>query len=270
MKTLLQIIESSELFLKKHGVHKPRREAEEVIADVLGVRRIDLYLEFDRPLTKEELDRMRSPIIRRANHEPLAYISGKVQFADLTIKVTPDVLIPRPETEILVEKICKELQRRDLKNKILWDVCCGSGCIGHSLKKRFPQLNVFLSDISEKALNVARQNGTDVAFKEGDLFAPFKGQRCDFLVCNPPYVTEEEYNQLTLEVKAEPKLALVGGLDFYKRISADLHHFINPGGMAWLEMGTGQGNAVKEIFHGKGRVEDDWSGHNRFFFLEID
>lgn len=270
MKTLFEIIQHAEQFLAKRGIERPRREAEEVIADVLGVRRIDLYMQFDHPLSESELSKLRSPILRRAQHEPAAYIAGTVQFAGLTLRVTPDVLIPRPETEILVEKIAETLDQQELEGKVLWDMCCGSGCIGHALKKKFPALTVVLSDLSERALAVARQNGKDVLFKHGDLFTPFQGETCDFFICNPPYVTEEEYVHLTPEVKAEPKMALIGGLSFYKRIATQLPSYMNPGGMAWLEMGSGQGEDIKKIFNNRGCVEEDWAGHDRFFFLEID
>lgn len=270
MKTLLDVIQRSESFLQERGIERPRREAEEVIADALGVRRIDLYLQFERPLTEEELAKLREPVVRRGNREPAAYIAGTVSFCDLSIKVTPDVLIPRPETEILVEKIAETLKGCDLEGKTLWDMCCGSGCIGLALKKKFPSLNIVLSDLSDKALAIARQNGDGVAFRQGDLFTPFEGETCDLFVCNPPYVTEEEYAGLTPEVKAEPKMALIGGLVFYERIAARLFHFLNPGGMAWFEIGSGQGEHVKRIFNGKGRIENDWAGHTRFFFLERD
>ncbi|MCH9627145.1 MAG: Release factor glutamine methyltransferase [Chlamydiales bacterium] len=270
MKTLLEVILHSEAFLQKHGIERPRREAEEVIADALEMRRIDLYMDFERILIEEELQKLRTSIKRRALHEPTAYIAGHVPFADLKIQVSPAVLIPRPETEILVEKITKTLRGKDLQGKVLWDLCCGSGCIGHALKKRFPELGVVLSDVSEEALAVARANGEGVTFKQGDLFAPFDGERCDFLVCNPPYVTEEEYEMLTPEVKKEPKTALVGGVVFYERIAASFADYLNPGALLWLEMGTGQGEVVKKIFQGKGEVENDWSGHTRFFFLETD
>ncbi len=270
MKTLLEVILHSEAFLQKYGIERPRREAEEVIADALQMRRIDLYMDFERILVEEELQKLRGSIQRRAAREPAAYIAGKVPFADLMIKVSPAVLIPRPETEILVEKISETLRVRDLHGKVLWDICCGSGCIGHALKKRFPELSVVLSDVSSEALAVARENGEDVAFRQGDLFAPFKGERCDFLVCNPPYVTEEEYEMLTPEVKKEPKLALVGGVVFYERIAASFADYLNPGALLWLEMGAGQGEIVKKIFQGRGEVENDWSGHTRFFFLETD
>jgi release factor glutamine methyltransferase len=274
MMIVLEIIRRSETYLAEKGIERPRREAEDVIADVLNVKRLDLYLQFDRPLSESELPALRLAIQRRANREPAAYIAGQVVFADLTLKVTPDVLIPRPETEILVEKISKTLQGKDLANHVLWDMCCGSGCIGLALKKRFPDLKVFLSDLSEKALAVAKQNAKgDVLFMHGDLFEPFAGMQCDFFVCNPPYVAEADYVNLAPEVLQEPKNALVGGqdgLEFYRQIAANLKKFLKPGGLAWLELGSGQGELVKKIFHASALscyFEKDWSGHDRFLYV---
>ena len=190
--------------------------------------------------------------------------------------MNPDVLIPRPETEILVEKIYQTLKNQSLDNKTLWDVCCGSGCMGLTLKNRFPNLNVILSDLSEKALKIAMQNANDdgALFKQGDLFAPFAGMKCDFFVCNPPYVTEEEHSTLNPGVRDwEPKMALVSGksgLEFYERIAKNLKNYLNPGGFAWLELGAGQGPGVKSLFEFEGwrcHYEQDWSGHDRFFYL---
>lgn len=276
MITLLEIIRRSELYLAEKGIARPRREAEEIIADALDVKRLDLYLQFDRPLNEKELPSLRQAIQRRAQHEPVAYISGRVTFADLTLKVTPDVLIPRSETEILVERITQSLKKQDLSHKVLWDLCCGSGCIGLALKRRFPELKVILSDLSEKALYVARQNASsdEVTFLHGDLFKPFEGQKCDFFVCNPPYVSEPEYGSLDPEVHQEPKMALVGGVDglsFYRRIAADLKHHLNENGLAWLELGANQGAPVEEIFQKQGwrcHYEKDWAGHDRFFYIK--
>ncbi|MEZ5315706.1 MAG: peptide chain release factor N(5)-glutamine methyltransferase [Chlamydiales bacterium] len=270
MKTLLEVIQYAEFFLRHRGIDNSRREAEYLLADLLGLPLIDLYLEFENPIREIEIKKILSAVIRRGNHEPSAYILGKVSFCDITIKVNSNVLIPRQETEILVNKIIEKLKKYDLTGKTLWDMCCGSGCIGHALKKKFPLLNVVLSDLSEKALDVARQNGGDVSFRQGNLFDPFRGEVCDFFVCNPPYVDEHEYEELSLEVKTEPKMALVGGLSFYKAISRSLFDFLKPGGMAWLEIGTGQGDSVKKLFNNQGKVENDWAGHNRFFSLERD
>ena len=276
MITLLEIIKRAEYFLAERGIGRARREAEEVIADVLGIKRLDLYLQFDRPLSQNELPTLRLAIQRRSCREPAAYISGRVFFAGMQLSVTPDVLIPRPETEILVEKISQTFQTMSLANKVLWDVCCGSGCIGLALKHRFPELHVILSDLSPEALKIARQNATlcGAMFKQGDLFAPFYDMKCDFLVCNPPYVTATEYATLAPEVRDwEPKMALISGKNgyaFYTRIAQELKNHLNPDGLAWLELGTGQGPHVQALFTAEGwrcHYEQDWSGHDRFFFI---
>lgn len=274
MITLLEIIKRSEEYLASRGIARPRREAEEVIADALELKRLDLYLQFDRPVSEKELPALRLAIQRRGAGEPIAYISGKVSFAGISVKVTPAVVIPRPETEILVETIALTLLKHSLEKKVLWDMCCGSGCIGLALKARFPQLEVVLSDLSSEALAVAQENGAGSAnIKQGNLFDPFAGMKCDFFVCNPPYVTESEYLQLTPEVRHEPKIALVSGptgLEFYTQIAKELKHYLNPGGLAWLEIGSGQGVAVQQLFHAEGwqcHYESDWSGHDRFLYL---
>ncbi len=264
MKTLLDIIERSTTFLDSHGVNQARRQAEEVIADALEVKRIDLYLQFERPLTETELASCRDVIVRRAKHEPTAYIAGRVDFAGVCLKVTPDVLIPRPETEILVEKIAKE----PLEG-VLFDICCGSGAIGIALQKRFPDLKVYMSDLSPEAVAIARENSEGIEVFEGDLLEPFGELKPDYIVCNPPYVTASEYEQLDPEVKWEPKSALVSGetgLEFYERLAQELDCK-----KGWLEIGTGQGEAVQQIFEKAGwqaHYEADWSGHDRFLTIE--
>jgi release factor glutamine methyltransferase len=282
MLTLLEIIRRSENFLAGRGIERARREAEEVIAEILGLKRMDLYLQYDRPLESKELSQLRNAIQRRARYEPTAYISGKVAFGGLILEVNPSVLIPRQETEILLEKIIHTLEPLSLGDKHLWDVCCGSGCLGLAIKHRLSELNVTLSDLSNEALTVAQANSQklgdaqQIFFKKGDLFEPFSGQKCDFFVCNPPYVKAQEFDHLFLEVRNwEPKMALVSGptgLEFYIRIAKELKNFLNPGGRAWLEIGANQGEAIKQLFETEGwkcRYEQDWSGHDRFFFIEF-
>lgn len=276
MKTLLEIIRLSEGFLQQKGFTNARREAENVIADRLGLRRIDLYLQFERPLLEEELGKIREALKRRALREPLAYIAGKVPFFGIELNLSASVLIPRPETEILVEKIAQTLSQQPLEGKILWDMCCGSGCIGLSLKKHFPELTVIMSDISPEAVDLARLNSeNNVEIRQGDLFNAFETTLCDFFVCNPPYVTEQEWIGLMPDVKDyEPKIALVGGvsgLEFYEKIAQSLASYLKIPGKGWLEIGTQQGESVKKIFEAKGftaHYSSDWAGHDRFFFLE--
>lgn len=280
MKTLGEVLKQATDYLQQHNIKRSKYEAECLLADLLHSNRLNLYLEFDRPLTDLELDLCRERLKRRAKGEPLQYIKEEVEFHGLLLKVTPDVLIPRQETEILVDLIAKKIQTLDLKGKILWDICSGSGCIGLSLKKLFPDLQVILSDISPKALLVAQENAKrnaiDVTFLQGDLFSPFAGKKAHFLVCNPPYISEKEFEILDHGVKVyEPKLALVAGssgLEFYHRIAEHLEEFLFPEASAWFEIGYSQGDAVQRIFQAKGfnscTIKKDYAGHDRFCLLD--
>ena len=282
MRTVIEILKLSTDYLEQKNIAHARRQAEELLGEALELGRMGLYLEYGRPLTEEELVKCREWLKKRGQGEPLQYISGALDFFDCRFKVTHDVLIPRQETEILVDKISKELAKTNLEGKVLWDICCGSGCIGISLKKKFPSLSVILSDISDKALAIAKENAkkneVDVGFFSGDMLAPFENQRADFIVCNPPYISENDYKKLEIEVKSyEPKLALVSGssgLECYNRLSKALPDYLAPGGKVWFEIGDGQGEAIKEMFSGSCWVhcahEQDWSGRERFFSLEIE
>lgn len=282
MKTVKEILERSTEFLRDKGIGNARREAEEIISDALEMKRIEIYLQFDRPLNEREVDKIRVFIRRRSRGEPRQYIRGKVEFLDCEILVSPAVLIPRQETEILASQIVEVLSQLDNRGKVLWDLCTGSGCLGIAIKKKIPDLQVVLSDLSEEALSIARRNAeinqVDVSFELGDLFFPFKGRKADIVVCNPPYVAPKEYAALEREVREfEPQLALVAeeeGLLFYRRLSEDLPAFLNAEGKAWLEIGGAQGAAVLGKFGSncwkKVGFSPDWSGNDRFFFLEIE
>ena len=278
MKTVLDILKLSTTYLEEKGIEKPRREVEELLSFVLKLKRIDLYVQFDRPLEEEELTLLRELIKRKAKGEPFQYITGEVEFYRTRISLTPAVLIPRQETEILVSKIVESLPNEPLA---IWDVCTGSGCIGISLKNARPEWTLTLSDISPEALEVAKKNaevnGVEVSFVQGDLLSPFQGKKADVIICNPPYITEDEFAHLDAGVRNfEPKLALVGGstgLEFYKRLASDLPHFLMPGGKVFFELGTGMGEQVKALFSedvwARKEVTQDWSGHDRFFFAQI-
>lgn len=282
MKTLLEVLKLSTAFLQQRGIQQPRRQAEEIITDALGLDRLQLYLQHDRPLVEKELENCRSFLARRAQGEPAQYIRGKVEFLDCEIIVNPSVLIPRQETEILADKIVKEISQGDYSGKVLWDICCGSGCIGIAIKKKLPDLNVVLSDVSGSAIEVARENAqinqVEVSIRQGDLLTPFAAAKAHFVVCNPPYIAENEYSMLDSEVRNyEPRLALVGGLtgiEFYKRLARELPPHLEPHAKIWFEIGKGQGDAIKELFlnppWNSCRVEQDWACIDRFFFLEIE
>jgi release factor glutamine methyltransferase len=280
MKPLGEVLQRSAAYLEERKVERARRLAEELLAAVLKLQRLDLYMQFDRPIIEDELLTLRDWLKRCGKGEPVEYVVGQVDFLDCKISVDSRVLIPRPETEILVDLIIKTLKERPLDGKVCWDICTGSGCIGIALKKALPTLNVVLSDLSEAALTLAganaKSNGVEIELKKGDLFAPFENLKVDFFVSNPPYIASSEYLKLSPSVAChEPKMALVGGergTEFYERMAAELPRFLNAGGLAFFEIGFDQGEAVKKIFAGGpwafAEGKKDWAGHDRFFFLE--
>jgi release factor glutamine methyltransferase len=282
MKLIVEALQEIAKAFYSAGMMDAKRQAEELLCDVLDCSRVELYSNEKRRMTQEEWQTAQGWILRRLKGEPLAYLAGKVQFYDCSIEVNPAVLIPRPETEILVDKVARHLKGRDLRGKVLLDLCCGSGCIGIALKKALPALTVYLSDYSKQAIDLAAcnaaANGVEVICLQGDLFVPFQGKKAHFFVCNPPYISENEYAILDKEVREhEPRLALVAGstgLEVYERLAQELSRYLHPGGQGWLEMGYQQGPAIQQLFRDppwkKGVVENDWAGHNRFFFLEIE
>jgi release factor glutamine methyltransferase len=209
--------------------------------------------------------------------EPIEYVLGRVVTKDLTLFVDQSVLIPRVETEILIEHA---LERMDLREAQVLDLCAGSGILGLSIKKRKPSFSVTLVDISFEALAVAKRNGEsnglEVEYILGNLLDPLRGRVFDYVLCNPPYVSEEEYKYLDKGVKDfEPKLALVGGEDglfFYKRLAKELPFYLSSKGKVFFEIGASQGNAVSEIFSTAGwkhvEVKKDLAGLDRFVFAE--
>lgn len=269
MRTIGEVLKLSSDFLSDRKIERPKRIAEELLSHVLQLQRMDLYLQFDKPVIETELNVLRGLLIRCGKGEPLEYVIGEVKFFGCRIKIDPRVLIPRPETEILTDMISKRV-----KSGVLWDVCTGSGYVGISLKKAHPELQVSLSDISPEALSLAavnaQLNNVDVTLVQGDLLEPFKGQKADYVVCNPPYISEGEYDNLDPSVRDfEPKLALVGGqtgTEFYARLARELPKYLNPRAQVFFEIGSGQGEAVKKLFP-QGELHCDWAGHPRFFFF---
>jgi release factor glutamine methyltransferase len=279
MKAIVNLLRDSIVELRKEGLEDARISAEILLAHCLKCKRMDLYLRFDQPLEEQEILQFRGLLERRKKREPIAYLCQSVPFYHTEIEVNSDVLIPRPETELLVEKVVQILRKQDLKGKLLLDLCCGSGCMAVAIKKEFPQLQVVARDISLPALEVAKRNakknGTEIEFQMADLLEgfPFK---MDFLLCNPPYVAEEEMPFLEEDVKCyEPSLALVAkssGFEFYERIAKSLATYLNPKAKIFFEMGSTQKKRLEQLFSQsfwtKREFFLDASGKDRFFFLE--
>lgn len=259
--------------LGKCGIEDAEKEARYLVCDALELTPGDLQIDPEREINPGQLKRLVFYLERRCKREPLQYIHGEVEFFGCRLKVNRHVLIPRPETEQLVELLAAQF-----KSGEVWDLCCGSGAIGIALKKANPELAMTLSDVSRFAVDIARenaaQNDVNCQFSEGDLFEPFTGRRADVIVSNPPYVTIKEFNTLQPEVRNfEPKEALVAGvdgLDFYRRFARHGKKYLNPGGRLILEIGFNQGQSIMALFEDEGwdvlELRKDWSGRDRFFF----
>ncbi len=250
--TLLKVLNWTKGYLAEKGVENARLEAEWLLCEALGLDRVGLYLNFDKPLTEGELATYRAMVARRAKREPLQYILGTQEFGGLEFVVTPDVLIPRHDTEVLVA----EALRRAPADASILDIGLGSGCIAVALATALPGAAVCGVEQSPPALAVARgnaeRNGVSLEFVEGSLFEPLHGRRFDLIVSNPPYIPTGDLATLEPEVRDyEPPGALDGGADglaFYRLIIPGAPGYLNPGGWLLVEIGIGQGGAVGELF----------------------
>jgi release factor glutamine methyltransferase len=269
-------------YLQEKGVTAARRDAEHLLAHVVGVSRLQLYLEFERPLTPIELDGFRPLLKRRAGREPLQYIVGRQPFRELDLEVCPGVLIPRPETEVLVDEILKWMEVKAPVDPVALDIGTGSGAIGLSLAYEGYFTHVIATDIAGVALEVARRNRGSAALddkvdlRRGSLFEPLKdGERFDVIVSNPPYVAEVDEAALEPEVRDwEPREALFAGddgLELIRRMVGEAREHLKPGGLLALEVGSDQAKFVAGLLSKRGeydevRVLRDYTGRERFVF----
>ncbi|MBF0338277.1 MAG: peptide chain release factor N(5)-glutamine methyltransferase [Nitrospirae bacterium] len=239
--------------LKMAGIEEAQKEAETLLSVLSGLDRTAIYL--NDPAIGDDII---LPLIRnRQRRQPLAYIVGEVEFYGLTIAVGPGVLIPRPETELLVAEAIGELSVRPQRAFNVLDLCTGSGCIALSIARAYPQAHVTAVDVSEAALHYARGNSNinhihNVTFLNGNLFAPIrKDSRFNLIISNPPYIKSADINGLQPEISLhEPPEALDGGsdgLDFYRRILAAAGDYLNRDGVVIFEIGDGQGADITEI-----------------------
>ena len=256
MITVLESINLSSEYLKNKGIESPRINAELLLAHILSCKRLNLYLSFEKPLTEEELQKYRELLRRRSKFEPLQYIIGKVEFYGIDFKVNPSVLIPRQETEILIETIIGQYDKHDTLR--ILDIGTGSGNIAISLAKNLDNSVITALDISEEALKTANENALLNSVNDRTEFIrfdflkeEFKKNEFDVVVSNPPYIAIEEFETLRPELKEyEPKVALTdynSGFLFYEIISNKSNHLLKPGGKLFFEVGKGQASKVTEI-----------------------
>lgn len=258
MLTVLESINLSTDYLEKKGIESARTNAELLLASILKCKRLDLYMAFNRPLSNDEKIKYRDIISRRGKFEPLQYIVGDVEFYGITLKVNNSVLIPRHETEILIEEIINSIKNED-KIKIL-DIGTGSGNIALALAKNLPNAEIIGIDISEDAIQLAKNNAelTDltsrVKFSKFDIFDYEESnvkEQFDIIVSNPPYVSDEEYTTLQKEiVEYEPSIAITDNSDgykFYEYITNLSKALLKKGGSLYYEIGKGQSEKVMNI-----------------------
>jgi release factor glutamine methyltransferase len=287
--TILEVIKKTTPYFEKQGIESPRLTIELLLAHLLKKKRMQLYLEFERDLDEKTLALLREIVKRRVAGEPLQYITGETEFFGLKFMVDKRVLIPRPETELLVETVIKRLtaERPQAGTPVLpttsevakiVDVGTGSGCIAISLAKKLPEIEITAIDVSAEALEVARGNSKlhevekNIRFLESDLLDNIpSGFVADAIVSNPPYIADGEIAKLPKEVRDfEPVRALAAGEDGLKvirRLVMNARRVLSPSGFMALEIGAGQRLGIEEIF-GQQRwdvveVVKDLQGHER-------
>jgi release factor glutamine methyltransferase len=273
--TVLEVLQAAAAHLKKHGVENPRLNAEHLLAHVLERNRIELYLEFERELTETELDPLRDLVKRRSKGEPLQHLLGTVEFCGLTFLCDKRAMVPRPETEELVESLKSEIQ--DPKSEIV-DVGTGSGVIALSLAAEFPEAKIMAIDISDDALALAQENAARlnlsgrVRFLKSRLLENVAGV-FDLIVANLPYISTQDRHTLSREVLHDPEASLFAGTrgdELIRELIDQAPTRLRPGGMLALEIGLGQSEALLSVLAEKNYRDicskNDYTGVTRFLF----
>jgi release factor glutamine methyltransferase len=280
--TIRRLLEWTAGFFERKQIDAPRLSAELLLSHVLAAPRIKLYTEYERVLDDDLLSRFRDLVKRAGEHEPIAYLTGKAHFFNLELEVTRDVLIPRPDTETIVEHILQAARLgAGMESPRILDLCTGSGCIAAAIARHLKTANVLAIDISEAAVAIARKNieqltlNDRVLFAVGDLYGPLKGQITaapfNAIVANPPYIPSAAIEKLDRNVRDfEPRQALDGGPDglaIVRRIFAEAPQRLLPGGRVYVEIQFDQGPAALQIARDVGfadaRIIKDHAGNDR-------
>ena len=259
MITLVDVLKKTEAYFKQRGIPSPRLDAELIIGHCLGLTRVNLYMNFDRPLSEDELKQIRPLVRRRGSREPVAWITGTKGFWTLDLKVRTGVLVPRPDTERLVELGLEWIEEDE--ECFVADICCGSGAIGLALASERPGVRIFATDLAQEALECTRANVQALGLKDrvavlqGSLLTPIPAERpIDYVLSNPPYIASAVLDGLEPEVSQhEPRLALDGGtdgLDIYRQLILAAAKRARKGVM--VEIGHDQAGSVSELFQQAG------------------
>jgi release factor glutamine methyltransferase len=272
---VLDVLQSTTAYFKKHGIEDSRLNAEHLLAHALRLTRIELYLEFERTLNETELKPLRELVRRRGGGEPLQHLLGTVEFCGETFLCDKRALVPRPETEQLVELVESRIEKREAR---IVDVGTGSGVIALSLAKKFPEAQIFAVDISADALGLARENAVRLNLNEraqflrSDLLKNVEGF-FDLIVANLPYIAAQDRRTLSREVLSDPEVALFAGArgdELVRELIEQAPARLRPGGLLALEIGLGQGEALLSALAEKKYrdiySENDYSGVIRFLF----
>ena len=278
---IIDIINWAESYFKEKGFENPRIEIEWLLRSVLQCERLDLYLRFEEPLSKSQLSTLRDWIKRRILREPIQYITGVIDFYGREFFINEGVLIPRPETERLIDIALSQLKNSISPN--ILDVGTGSGCIATTLSLEIPNANVLGVDISEEALDLAKKNkeklfAVNVSFEKIDILKEIPINNFDVMISNPPYITKEEINFLDKDVRNfEPIIALTDhkdGLTFYRRFADIALYVVKSGGWIILEVGQkSHPEKAKTIFNKMGfnnvKLINDYNGDNRILLIQV-
>jgi release factor glutamine methyltransferase len=282
---VLEVIQKSAEFLTRKGVDSPRLQTELLLAHLLKMPRMKLYLNFERTLSDAELDAVRALVRRRGQREPLQHITGSTSFCGLEMAVNRNVLVPRPETELLAEAGWEFLSTLNSQPSTALDFGTGSGCIAIALAVKCPSARLVALDASAHALGVAKENaarngvGERIEFLHGnDMAALAAGSRFDLIVSNPPYIPSAEILTLQTEVRDfDPREALDGGangLAFYQLLAAQAGEYLRPDGKIMLEFGDGQAAAIRDLFAAFGWVVEavraDYTQRDRILIARRD
>jgi len=264
--------------LERMGIPTPRLDAEVLLSHYLETDRLGLYRNPERLLANEAVYGFHSCLARRQKGEPVAYITGQKEFWSLILEVNKEVLVPRPETEVLVEEVLRICSDLSFKNIDILEIGTGSGAIGIALASELKESRIVATDISQGAIKVAMRNACNnnvenrMSFRQGNLFEPISTEKFDCIVSNPPYISKDDFHYLPIDIRMfEPELALVAereGLSFHEIIIREARSYLKEEGWLLMEIGTGQKDRVEDIFRKSGFYDDigfrlDYAGIER-------